>query len=172
MNFRNITPLLMSVINDNVEPAAYLVEKGASFDIGKTFMHYARSQEMVDFLLGYGIDINTKITNGFTPLQQACNIKNLERVKLFLANGADLNMEDEMRVPPLFYAYLPERYVLFKFFRNYVRESDNVELSEYLINQGAKVTTITNSGETFLYKIEDKDHIFLEKLLKLIKNDC
>lgn len=48
--------------------------------------------------------INSKDRNGNSPLSIAVSKQDLEMMRFLIENGADVNIEDFFRVPPIYYA--------------------------------------------------------------------
>jgi len=83
---------------------------------------YYGKLEVVEYLIGVGVDINAKDDNGITALIQASHKGYLEVVKCLIEAGADVNAKNNNGNPALMYA------------TNYV----HLEVVKYLKSVGAK----------------------------------
>jgi hypothetical protein len=86
-----------------------LLEHGEAINYGQereggTALHQAVSggrQDLVNFLLANGADINARDRYGRRPLHRAVSGKNLEMVALLLARGAQVNSRDDQGRTPM-----------------------------------------------------------------------
>ncbi len=95
-----------SAKEDAAEAIELLLQAGAIFDASaqKNIMHAALntgSSQMVSYLLGKGIDANTRLDHGVPLLQIASQNANPASVKLLLAAGADANAANNAGFTPL-----------------------------------------------------------------------
>ena len=91
--------------------------------------------EVAKLLIEKGADVNTTISNGFTPLYVACLNGDAELVKLLIEKGADVNPTKSDGLTPLYGACL----------------KGHAELVKLLIEKGADVNVTTSNGFTPLY---------------------
>ncbi|MEZ0223079.1 MAG: ankyrin repeat domain-containing protein [Alphaproteobacteria bacterium] len=93
----DMTPLMDAVMQDYSEIAKMLLEAGARVgdrtkDNRVNAMHYCgRSPNCIDLLLEYGADINDKISNGETALNNAMSNNNFVAALKLVERGADVN---------------------------------------------------------------------------------
>ena len=74
---------------------------------GKTPFHFAcfyKNEEVVLYLINFGININEQDNSGFTPLHIAIINKNIRIIKRLLQNGALLNIKDKKERTPYQFA--------------------------------------------------------------------
>ena len=62
------------------------------------------TEESLKFLIASGADINTKNSEGKTPLNCACYNDKFNIVKILIENGADINTKNSESKTPLNYA--------------------------------------------------------------------
>ena len=104
----------------------------------KTSVDYVGWPSNGQVLLGKGVKVNAKTTNGWTALHQLCRLytnENLvEIVRLLVENGADVNAKS-----------LKGKTALHRLCENYTNEN-LVEIVRLLIEKGADVNAVTKSG--------------------------
>jgi ankyrin repeat protein len=87
------TPLMLAAINNQLELAQVLIERGADINRkGWTPLHYAATRghrEMMRLLLDHDAYIDSESDNGTTPLMMAAYYASPLAVKLLLEAGAD-----------------------------------------------------------------------------------
>ena len=87
------TPLMLAAINNHIELAAVLINRGADVNRpGWTPLHYAATRghrEMMRLLLDNDAYIDSEAANGTTPLMMAAYSAPPLAVKLLLEEGAD-----------------------------------------------------------------------------------
>ena len=87
------TPLMLAAINNHLELAKVLIERGAEVNkTGWTPLHYAATRghrEMMRLLLDNDAYIDSESANGTTPLMMAAYSAPPLAVKLLLEEGAD-----------------------------------------------------------------------------------
>ena len=87
------TPLMLAAINNQLELAKVLIERGADVNKpGWTPLHYAATRghrEMMRLLLDHEAYIDSESANGTTPLMMAAYYASPLAVKLLLEEGAD-----------------------------------------------------------------------------------
>ena len=92
-NQRGETPLMLAAINNQLELAELLIERGADVNRkGWTPLHYAATRghrEMIRLLLDKNAYIDSEAENGTTPLMMAAYSAPPLAVKLLLEEGAD-----------------------------------------------------------------------------------
>jgi hypothetical protein len=87
------TPLMLAAINNQLELAKVLIDRGADVNKpGWTPLHYAATRghrEMMRLLLDHEAYIDSESANGTTPLMMAAYYASPLAVKLLLEEGAD-----------------------------------------------------------------------------------
>jgi ankyrin repeat protein len=87
------TPLMLAAINNQIELAHVLIERGADINRqGWTPLHYAAAKghrEMMRLLLAHDAYIDSEAANATTPLMMAAFSTSSLAVKLLLEEGAD-----------------------------------------------------------------------------------
>lgn len=96
------------------------------------FATYCNKEDIFNFLIRKGIDINGRNKYGDTPLMYAVLRRNVAMAKALIAKGAEVNTINEDNLTPLYNAI----------------QSDNKELIDMLIKAKANV----NLGATLLHK--------------------
>ena len=105
------TPLTLHsvVAKGDFENARKLVEQGADLEAkdpgtGASVLHYAvmrGNPEILQFLLGRGVDINSRTRNGTTPLHTAVLYNRYEVAEMLLNKGADVGAKSTSGATPL-----------------------------------------------------------------------
>jgi len=120
------TPLLACASHNRLDIIQALVENGADVNLapheGWTALHLAQDAPVVEYLLDHGAQVNapTGLTK-ITPLENAIEGNNLEKVKLLLAHGGKILGNK----PPVFIAV--------------DKKKDTLALVEYLVQEGFSV---------------------------------
>ena len=129
--------------------------------------------------------VNSKNTNGVTPLMFAADVGDIETVKLLLASNADVNARDDHGITPLLMVVGPDRKnmdmaelllasnadVNAKDIQGetplgYAARNGYKNMAELLLAQGANVNAKDNKGETPLRLALDKGHKDVADLLR------
>lgn len=103
----NMTPLMDAVMQNYSEIAKMLLEAGARIgdrtEVNQmNAMYYCgRAPDCIDMLLEYGADINDKIVNGETALNNAVSNSHVEAALKLIDRGADVNNKDGLGKAPL-----------------------------------------------------------------------
>ena len=82
-----------------------LIDRGTDVRItdsrGKTALHFAETEEMVDMLVEAGADVHARTDDGSTSLHYAADRHNCETVLALLKHGAEVNAKDDDEATPL-----------------------------------------------------------------------
>lgn len=97
------------VAKGDFENARKLVEQGADVEAkdpgtGASVLHYAvmrGNPEILQFLLGRGVDVNSRTRNGTTPLHTAVLYNRYEVAEMLLNKGADVGATSSSGATPL-----------------------------------------------------------------------
>jgi ankyrin repeat protein len=97
------------VAKGDFENARKLVEQGADVEAkdpgtGASVLHYAvmrGNPEILQFLLGRGVDVNSRTRNGTTPLHTAVLYNRYEVAEMLLNKGADVGAKSSSGATPL-----------------------------------------------------------------------
>lgn len=87
----------------------YLLGNGLSLKNSSILAHYAasnNSDNVLQFLISAGVDINAKDNNGKTPLHHAASNGSEKTMELSIAAGADINAKDNNGRTPLHFTAL------------------------------------------------------------------
>jgi ankyrin repeat protein len=150
---------------ENLQVLKKLIEKGANInekdkETGWTPLHFAvtrqNMEEIVDYLITNGADVNAKSFDGSTPLHLRLYAKRL------IAAGGDVNSQDEFGNTPLHYAHL-----------HHIKDA-----AEPLINAGADVNSKNKNYSTPLHlacsryseTVNSELHNSMEKLDNLFRS--
>ena len=107
-------------------------------------LHAAASsgnEDIINFLLEQGIDINTQTPDGWTPLFIAARDGQAEAARLLVYRGADLNIQTNEGATAL----------LMVLTQPFEQESQRMELLTYLLRRGANPNLPDKNGFTPLY---------------------
>lgn len=144
------TPLYVAVKWGLLDVVRLLLNYGAKTDCrdneGKSLLHidihedmttmYSRVK-MYKFLLTLPIDIETKTTEGYTPLHQMIKYGYTDLVRILIERGADIEARTKDRKTPLFVACICGR----------------TDVCKVLIAAGANVNTFNYKGDTMLMMV-------------------
>jgi ankyrin repeat protein len=112
-NASNESALMMAAINNQMEVATVLIERGAEVNRkGWTALHYAATRghiAMMRLLLEHSAYIDAESPNGTTPLMMAAYYATPLAVKLLLEEGADPTLKNHAKVTALDMALANER---------------------------------------------------------------
>jgi ankyrin repeat protein len=97
------------VAKGDFENTRKLVEQGANVEAkdpgtGASVLHYAvmrGNPEILQFLLGRGVDVNSRTRNGTTPLHTAVLYNRYEVAEMLLNKGADVGAKSTSGATPL-----------------------------------------------------------------------
>ncbi|KAK9783756.1 putative ZZ-type domain-containing protein [Seiridium cardinale] len=147
--FFPVSPLRYATRTNHVEAVRLLLESGADprhrNDTGLTVLHLAAglgNTEVINVLVDWKSDINSRAGDLTTPVYQACLWGNFGAAELLLSRGADPNIsdrydQDEPGWSPLIVA---------------IQES-HVECARTMIKGGADPNTVGLSGTALVYTI-------------------
>lgn len=133
-------------------------------DMQYTILHYLLYSNLLELALclirNKKINVNIKNTGGCIPLHQFIKNRDFQKVHFLLTPrenenfpGADLNLLDGAGNSPLYYALL----------------NNDLQMIQYLINQGADINFINQEGLTALYLTAKNNDVSLMSFL--LKND-
>lgn len=174
VNSEGLTPLHIALSERNLELSMTLIEKGADVNkkglYGKTPLHYALTinrdiwekadnevldvYPLLELLLKKGAKINELSGSDSSPLLFLCEFYDeetdvLKACKLFIYNGAEINIMDSHSETPLFHAV----------------DRDNFELVKLLIENGADVNLGEYSNFPIIEANDKKESPEIVKLL-------
>lgn len=109
-DWKNITPIMISVRFGSHKITKLLIEKGAEMDFEQMFIRFAKSNKFDEYLANYlfkqGIDVNYQDINGKTAIIHAVERGSRESVSIInflIENGADINICDNSGQSAIFY---------------------------------------------------------------------
>lgn len=204
-NFQNewYPPLMKAVVYDQLQIISTLLLYGANIDYqrfdGENALMIAASkhdhQEIFDFLIQCGADINIKDNYGWTALMYAANYGNYNAIRELIKLGATINIVDKDGRTPLIYAAkngnwgsIPElieglvkknnHQSIQSFIDHqdkdgitalmYVARYDQPETVQKLIKYGADINVPDNEGKTALIHAISQYHSGFETAQSLI----
>lgn len=91
--------LRLAASKGQVEKVHELINAGATFEPGRTALHYAAlngQSEIVQILADEGADINKQDALGYTALHRAAAQGHLEVIKVLLVEGCIVDRQDEV----------------------------------------------------------------------------
>ncbi len=138
-----------SIIDENIEELKQCLENGVDInsisEAGNAAIHeavFTGNTNIINLLLFNGFDVNVKGSGGMTPLHHSADLGQKEIAILLLKNGAKINTYDDLKRTPL-------------------DLSDNIELSNILINKGgyfSNIFFVARSGNVEILKGFLKKH--------------
>lgn len=156
LEFHSSTPLMIAIWSGNYEIFKLLVDEGALVDkkVDKVdpLINMAASNgsnEICEYLLLTGVDINSKDREGKTPLMNAIYGKHPETANIFINKGADMNEQEINGWTALMFAAM----------------QGDLESVSNLIEAGADVNLKTNDGDTPLKRAKLLDHLQIIEVL-------
>lgn len=161
---------VQKTVQEMIEIIDYLINLG--FDVnavdksGNTIMHYLSRKEygneIIEKIIKGGAKINVSRHDGMTPLLIACANGRLDLIKLLVNNGADMTARFSKGFNCFLKAIGQSNLDMVKFFRPHfdINSSayngegpfhisfmfDNIELFDYLLNEGADINRLDNNG--------------------------
>lgn len=139
----NKTPLMYACENRSLSIISELIKKGAKLtdkhSDGSSPIHFLALNKEVDvkssaeLLLKNGAKLEDKNMVGNTPLMLASAFNNLELVKFYLEQGAQIDNVDKQQAPALIFAVY----------------SNNEKVFEYLLEKGASKNGILSNGQSY-----------------------
>ena len=153
----NADDLINAVWAFDTKKAAELIERGVDINgknaQGTTALllacSYKDNDEMIEFLVSKGADVNLQGGDGKRPLALAAKYSK-KAVELLLDKGADVNATGEMSTTALMWA----------------GHSGQVEIVELLIEKGADVNMKDSTGQTALHWASEQSQDEVQKVLK------
>ena len=116
-------------------------------------------QDITEFLLENGENVNASDSFGNTPLHYAVQYYDIELVKTLFENGANVNAKDDEMLTPSFYALL--RVVN----ENNEFSGNDFDMAKLLIDNGALLNTKDVDEYTLLEMALEEDNILALKML-------
>lgn len=138
-------------LKNNVEKNAplayevYLQEPSRQYtNVQFNALHAAASsgnEDIINFLLDKGFEINYPTPDGWTPLFIAIRDGNSEAAKLLIYRGAEVNTLTNLRATPLMMAIT----------QDFPSEKERLNLITYLLKKGANLNTLNSYGFSAVY---------------------
>ncbi|KTD10974.1 Ankyrin repeat protein [Legionella gratiana] len=175
-NVAGNTPLHLAVIKGQVEIIEFLLKNGAKIDavnncgltpfcesllrVPPYHDHYPLEtfERIVKLFIEAGLDLNETAHISKSYLGDLAFSGALEASKILVANGADINIQDQFGFTPLHSAACGVRKGYF--------EKEQAEVGKWLISIGADKNAKTNDGKTALDFAKKFEHSDLVNLLK------
>uniref|UniRef100_A0A0A9W4Q1 Ankyrin-3 n=3 Tax=Lygus hesperus TaxID=30085 RepID=A0A0A9W4Q1_LYGHE len=149
------TPLHLAVFTNNEAATRLLLENQAKPDAEDHFrntpLHIAAERGlhvMAEMLLENGAQPDIPLVNGFTPLHLACLHARPETVSVLVKHSADVNACSDLGTP-LDLSFPNDEPVTFVEHR--------ATIVSTLLDAGAKVNAIDNSGKTILHRVVEQN---------------
>ena len=99
------------------------------------------NEDIINFLLEQGFNINTQTPDGWTPLFIAARDGQAQAAKLLIYRGADLNMQTNLGATAL----------IMELTQPFEKEQDRLDLLAYSLRRGANTNLTDNNGFSPLY---------------------
>lgn len=137
-NMGSLNPIMVSALHKDLKIFDFIISKGGDINFtnseGNLFFYISRIEtkeqdayERAKFLISKGLDVNhCAKKDSMRPIYLPIEMGNLNVVKLYVENGADLHVKDDNGDSPLVFAL----------------KKNQEEIAEYLMSQGAKVSAL------------------------------
>ena len=126
-------------------------------------LHAAASSgngRVVEYLLQAGLGINSRTSEGWTPLFVATRDGQANVAKWFVFKGADLNAQSNLGATALMMVVT----------QPFETEKDRLDLLEYMLKRGADVNLTDKYGNTALHYARQQANEEIVKLLEQYEN--
>ena len=178
--------------SSHLDVVKFLLQNGANLHTlagkGDTILHICEVPEVIEFLIESGVSTNARNEFQETPIYDAIGkFGNIDKLRVLLKNGAKVNIENNEKMSPLFYAMKensPE-YQKTEFVMELLKHGANPNLTKYaplqlamekshfkiakqLIQHGAKVNIRCKRNQTPLHIAAKNGQVELVK--DLLKN--
>lgn len=96
--WKKLPPIAKAVANNDLAQVQQLLAQDPSLiqiqgESNDNLLFQARSPEMASFLIGKGLSISSKTSDGSTPIAFAVSRENKKMVEFYISQGADVNVE-------------------------------------------------------------------------------
>ncbi|XP_067648882.1 ankyrin repeat, PH and SEC7 domain containing protein secG-like [Haliotis asinina] len=202
-SIHGLTPLMFAVVQHCKDIFDFLLSMGANVSCvdnrGRNVLHYACSQEqvaMVKYLVSRGsVDINSRRTDGMTPLMTVALKGNKYIFELLVSRGANVSHVDDRGNNILHSACMGEDVAMVKYrvsqgsvninSRNndgmtplaMAASKGNTYLFDVLVRMGANASHVDDNGYTILHmasscgRVEMANHIMSQNLVDINASD-
>ncbi len=156
--------LLLCAINANSQQLVdFLIAKGANINHP---LPYVKSVDWAKFLISKGADVNTQDFFNQTPLHHAVANQNKSMIELLLSHQADINTKDKIGNTPLYLVFEEfnqnQRYSIDTLENNQARDKkDTLALVKFLVNKKANIKVSNYAGYTPLHFAAKEDNVDL-----------
>lgn len=157
MEYETVTPLMCALLAAKYDVVEYMLDRGARVDLPRYIpvlqatleadFPYALLKRMIDM----GADVNAVNHLGFSPLFNVAYDNDIEKMKLLIENGAEVNHLTTYKVTPIMNLIGSPKFKL--------------EALDYLIEQGAITNNIDRDGESVVDRAEGNLIIYNNVLL-------
>ncbi|XP_066260535.1 putative ankyrin repeat protein RF_0381 [Euwallacea similis] len=154
-----VLPLDLAVYNGNSLVVKLLLQYGARIIPSHYLLHKAVTQNNLDVVMALvngGAMINTRDSNGFTPIMIACSRKNLLILQYLIYEGADVNIQSPIDGKTALHVCSQD-----------VRSEATVSrLIDILVNSGANMNATSYQGTVLLHSIVLENHYAAMSLIR------
>lgn len=155
-----LSAIFLAAKNGHLDCVKFLAETEASLEgpYNSTLLHFVlrwdADSQLIDQLLGKGLDVNAKNADGITPLIMSIKYRRLNHVRQLVDNGAMINVNGActLHSNPLILSI----------------DSHQTDIARYLLNTDAEINVSDESGDTPLHHLIRKYNTNLaEKLIQM-----
>lgn len=124
------TPLTKAIFKGHIEIAKILHERGADLKSvdswSKSYLHYAKTLPLLEWLLENDLDVNIKDDWGTTPLHDCVQYSHLHKASFLLEKGANVEAKDRNGCTPLYEAARFGRTELVRLFLSWGADPESI----------------------------------------------
>ncbi len=158
--------LLLCAMNANSQQLVdFLIAKGANIN---NTLPYVNSVDWAKFLISKGADVNTQDLFNRTPLHHAVANQNKSMIELLLSHQADINTKDKFGNTPLYLVFQElnqnQRYSIDTLEKNQGNDNkDTLALVKFIVNKKAEIKVSNSAGYTPLHFAAKENNLDLIK---------
>jgi ankyrin repeat protein len=167
-NYNSHTPLVVGILNNQIESVRLLCELGADVNYtaekihGYCPLHFAAEQdngEMIELLIEHGAKLNAQTLTGCTALHLAAMNGNMQATRWLCLNGASVNISE------FYNGYTPLHYAMVRGHKNVVQllQEFNATLNDQYFQSHTLLTMCHKALWKYLHDMK-KEPEFLEQL--------
>jgi ankyrin repeat protein len=175
-NYNCHTPLIISILNNQIESVRLLCKLGADVNYtadkihGYCPLHFAAEQDngdIIKLLIEYGASLNAQTFTGCTPLHLSAMNGNLDATRWLCLNGVNVNISE------FYNSYTPLHYAMVRGHKNIVRllQEFNATLNDQHFQSHSLLTMCHKALWRYLYNTKTEPKILEHMCLHVIRKN-